>query len=81
MLHGSAVSRSLQLQVVDDGIGLATPSIREGTGLRNARERLQLLYADAAQLTVAPNSGGGVAVTVELPWRPSAEDRADVGRA
>jgi hypothetical protein len=76
--HGPLSARSLRLQVVDDGIGLATPSIREGTGLRNARERLQLLYADAAQLTVAPNPGGGVAVTVDVPWRPSAGDRANV---
>lgn len=78
-LHGSAPSRSLRLQVVDDGIGLSTAGLREGTGLRNARERLQLLYADAAQLAVAPNPGGGVAVTVDLPWRPPAGDRTNVG--
>jgi LytS/YehU family sensor histidine kinase len=39
---------------------------REGLGLRNCRERLQLLYGDAATLDLS--NGEGVTATVTLPW-------------
>ncbi|HTE42977.1 MAG TPA: hypothetical protein VK629_19290, partial [Steroidobacteraceae bacterium] len=38
----------------------------EGMGLRNCRERLKLLYGDAADLTLT--NGAGVTATVTIPW-------------
>lgn len=77
---GLASSPHLRLQIVDDGIGLPSPTVREGTGLRNARERLDLLYGNAARLSLSPKASGGVAVIVDLPWRPSVADVAVAGR-
>ena len=41
-------------------------SLGQGLGLRNCRERLQLLYGDAATLTLT--NGEGVTATVTMPW-------------
>ena len=56
---------SLVLQVVDDGAGFL-PHFREGTGLRNLRERLDTLYGDDSELHVG-TAGEGATVTVRLP--------------
>jgi hypothetical protein len=41
----------------------------QGLGLRNCRERLQLLYGDASTLTLT--NGEGVTATVTMPWTAS----------
>jgi LytS/YehU family sensor histidine kinase len=41
---------------------------REGVGLRNCRERLNVIYADAATLHLT-ETAGTVAARVTLPWR------------
>jgi hypothetical protein len=41
----------------------------QGVGLRNCRERLQLLYSDAGTLTLT--NGEGVTATVTMPWNES----------
>ncbi len=56
---------SLLLQVVDDGAGFL-PHFREGTGLRNLRERLDTLYGDDSELRVG-TAGEGATVTVRIP--------------
>ncbi|HUQ79836.1 MAG TPA: histidine kinase [Gemmatimonadaceae bacterium] len=56
------------LEVRDNGDGLGAV-IREGTGVRNTRERLFHLYGDGRQrfeLTAAP--GGGTIASLEIPF-------------
>jgi LytS/YehU family sensor histidine kinase len=63
---------TLRVEVMDDGPGLTPPSAsapREGVGLANTRARLQQLYPDQHQLTLANRPGGGVVVALCLPFR------------
>ncbi len=63
------------LQVSDDGAGFSTtpaPSMPHdapghGIGLTNIRERLRVLYGDAARLTLAEGVPQGVVATLRLP--------------
>lgn len=84
----------VRLAVRDDGVGLpppdgahrpARPVRGHGVGLANVRARLRELYGDAAELDVSPTPGGGVTVTLTLPFRPvvptSPPARFDVTRA
>ena len=61
---------TLLLQVQDDGVGLAgaTPT-GDGVGLPNTRARLQHLYGDRHSCDINPSPGGGVTVTLRLPFR------------
>jgi signal transduction histidine kinase len=43
------------------------PTTRGGLGLTNLRDRLRLVYAGRASLSVAEASGGGTRVVIELP--------------
>jgi sensor histidine kinase YesM len=54
------------IEVRDTGVGFAQAT-RGGTGLANVRERLKLLYGEAARLGVAENPGGGTVVSMRLP--------------
>jgi LytS/YehU family sensor histidine kinase len=58
----------LRLNVVNTG-RLGTAVTGTGVGLRNARERLGLLYGDAAALTVADTPGGTVTATLTIDAR------------
>ena len=60
---------TMTVELHDDGIGLPTGVLRNGTGLRNTRERLAHLYGDRASLEIAPRPTGGTAVRVTLPFR------------
>src|SRR5262249_2877219 len=67
---------ALQVQVLDDGPGLAAEQparAREGVGLGNTRARLRQLYGDAHQFTLSNRTEGGVVVTLRLPFRESAD--------
>lgn len=69
----------LRIRIDDDGPGLPTesaPRRRQGVGLANARERLELIYAGRAGLSASNREPAGC--RVEL-WLPLEEDR--VGRA
>jgi len=62
----------LMLRVCDDGAGpggaVAPPETAgTGTGLRNVRERLAVLYGARFRLDIAPGQGGGTEVSLELP--------------
>jgi anti-sigma regulatory factor (Ser/Thr protein kinase) len=59
---------SLELEVADDGPGLADPPSTRGIGLANTRARIATLYGDAASLTVAPTAPRGVTVTITMPY-------------
>ena len=62
-LNGSSVA----VTVADDGLGIDTNASGNGIGLKNVRERLQLIYGPAASLVIAANFPQGAAVTINVP--------------
>jgi two-component sensor histidine kinase len=70
----------LSLTVADDGRGLAHQPPREGLGLTNSRMRLMQLYGSEHRLRIEARAGGGVLVTVGIPFHThegaSAADRS-----
>ena len=61
----------LRLVVRDDGTGMPNGNgsrAREGVGLVNTRARLAHLYGDRQRLELRAADGGGVEVTIELPY-------------
>ncbi len=64
----------LIIEVEDDGVGIApgrthTSGVLQGTGIgmRNVRERLEVLYGDAALFDVTSRPGRGTKVTIAFP--------------
>jgi Histidine kinase len=55
------------VRVTDTGAGLHQSAGGLGTGLTTLRERLQLIFGDAAQLRLMSGASRGVAVEVEMP--------------
>jgi hypothetical protein len=69
-LAASVDGSELHLSIRDDGAGLPPGfdlTEHAGTGLRNARLRLQRLYNGAAQLRLEPAEGGGTIAHIRLP--------------
>lgn len=66
----------LVLEVMDDGRGMEPGSAgaRGGIGLPNTRARLRHMYGDRQRLSVARREGGGVAVTIDMPFRLKEQD-------
>jgi two-component sensor histidine kinase len=63
----------LALSVEDDGVGFAPgagAASETGIGLANLRARLEALYGASQKLELTERSEGGVAVRIEIPWRP-----------
>ena len=59
--------------VADDGKGFDPRGSGTGIGLKNARERLKLIYAGHANLVIAANFPQGVAATINVPDHYSEE--------
>ena len=55
------------VRVTDTGAGLQQSGSGLGTGLTTLRERLQLIFGDAAQLRLTAGAQRGVAVELDLP--------------
>jgi LytS/YehU family sensor histidine kinase len=75
------VGASLVLSVRDDGPGLSQAkrdALNTGVGLSNTRSRLEHLYRDRYRFEFAEPAGGGLAVTIEIPFVAIAEDRGPV---
>ncbi len=69
------------IEVEDDGVGIApgrshTSGVLKGTGIgmKNVRERLEVLYGDDAQFDVASRPGRGTKVILVIPARPEPDD-------
>lgn len=65
------VADRLELRVEDDGSGLAADYAARrsrGCGIRNTEGRLRALYGEAARFEVAGLPGGGVAVSISIPY-------------
>jgi two-component system, LytTR family, sensor kinase len=61
----------LHLEVRDNGSGLREEQIEEGVGLSNTRARLQQLYGERQQFSIANGAEGGAVVTMIIPFRAS----------
>jgi len=55
------------IRVTDTGAGLQPSGNGLGTGLTSLRERLQMIYGDAATLRLIPAARRGVVVEVDMP--------------
>jgi LytS/YehU family sensor histidine kinase len=65
----------LSLSVEDDAPRPgAAAAVKLGLGLENVRRRLEVLYGDAASLTVQRNARGGFLAIVELPFRQASHE-------
>jgi hypothetical protein len=53
--------------VADDGRGFSGDGGGTGVGLKNVRERLRLIYGDAASFNIVANFPNGVAATITVP--------------
>jgi signal transduction histidine kinase len=57
------------IRVSDTGVGIQHAASGLGTGLTALRERLQLIFGDAAHLRLTSNSPRGVTVEIDMPAR------------
>ena len=61
----------LVIEVEDDGVGMAATQPERtqgaGIGMANISERLQVLYGDAARMTIDSQEGKGTLVRIRLP--------------
>jgi LytS/YehU family sensor histidine kinase len=55
------------VRVTDTGAGLRESANGLGTGLTTLRERLRLIFGDAAQLRLTSGVARGVAVELDIP--------------
>jgi two-component system, LytTR family, sensor kinase len=71
-LRAVRAGNRLLLEVADNGPGLtidATDALSRGVGLSTTRRRLEVLYDGAHGMTVRNREGGGVVVSISMPFR------------
>jgi two-component system LytT family sensor kinase len=70
-LRSRAIEGRIIIEVEDDGVGMpasgSSSSSGTGIGMVNVTERLQVVYGDAAQITIESQPGRGTLVRLELP--------------
>lgn len=71
-IRARATDDMVSVTVADDGEGFNVQSSGTGIGLKNVRERLQLVYGGKASLAVVANFPSGVAATIAVPGAPAA---------
>jgi two-component system LytT family sensor kinase len=84
-LRSRILGAKMIVEVEDDGIGMAEGRAREvgfvsrgaGIGMRNVRERLEVLYGNNARFEVFSRPGRGTRVTLEIPKAPNVLVLAD----
>ena len=69
-LSAEVVHGKLAVTVADTGVGFARAATAgTGIGLSNIRERLKLIYGDAAELRIMENAPVGTRVTIVVPYK------------
>lgn len=69
-VNAEIVHGKLVITVADTGVGFAQAATAgTGTGLTNIRERLKLIYGDAAELRIEPNAAAGTRVAIVVPYK------------
>ncbi|WP_420239573.1 sensor histidine kinase [Telmatobacter bradus] len=72
-LRSKLIGDILRIEVEDDGVGMGektAPTLRRpgmGIGMKNVRERLEVLYGQYAKFEVISSPGRGTSVILELP--------------
>jgi two-component system LytT family sensor kinase len=73
-LRSRLADSGLVIEVEDDGVGMAATQVVESTntrgtgiGMANISERLEVLYGDAARMTIDSHEGKGTLVRIRLP--------------
>ena len=56
----------IRIEVIDTGIGFSAYQ-KNGVGIGNVKERLQLLYGEKGRLTLEENKPSGVRAIIEVP--------------
>ncbi|MFC5864601.1 sensor histidine kinase [Acidicapsa dinghuensis] len=82
-IHGGTITirsrmqqESFVVEIEDDGVGIVTKPASgierrgAGIGLKNVRERLEVLYGTHARFTVVSRPGRGTLVSIEIPYDP-----------
>ena len=70
LIRAARVNGYVELKVQDDGPGMkdSTEKFRDGIGLSNTRARLERLYGSAYSFALAEAEGGGLQVTISIPF-------------
>ena len=69
-VSAEVVDNRLRVTVSDDGMGFgAVASDGTGLGLQSVRDRLKLLYGDAAELEITACQPTGVGAAIEVPYQ------------
>jgi hypothetical protein len=69
-VSAEVVHGKLAVTVADTGVGFARAATAgTGMGLQNIRERLKLIYGDAAELRIAGNAPSGTRVIIVVPYK------------
>ncbi len=74
-IRASRAGDRLELQVSDDGPGMAAKEAGKGVGLANTKARLQQLYGAAHQLSFANGPAGGLVIVLSLPFRLRGDEK------
>jgi len=79
-LRASREQGRLRLEVIDDGIGIASERLHEvyasGIGISNVHERLKALYGPECSLKIDSQLGAGTAIRFAIPELAAAEAHA-----
>src|SRR5271169_3344742 len=82
-IRSRCAEQRVVIEVEDDGVGMSAPSASTGTGIGmvNVTERLQVVYGDAAEITVESQPGRGTLVRMVLPMLQAEEMGGSVAGA
>ncbi len=71
ILRSRLADSALVIEVEDDGVGMEAAQLAQargsGIGMANISERLEVLYGDAARMTIDSHEGKGTMVRLRLP--------------
>jgi two-component system LytT family sensor kinase len=82
-IRSRCAEQRVVIEVEDDGVGMSVTSASTGTGIGmvNVTERLQVVYGDAAEITIESQPGRGTLVRLVLPMLQAEEMGGSVAGA